>query len=69
MVTTNRFDENVNLSPTYLGKIDMKREDIMKVEESFPISEQGFVTGKVLNGDECQILLDTGVSKSYMLKS
>ena len=35
IVTTNRFDENVNLSTTYLGKIDMKREDIMKAEESF----------------------------------
>ena len=68
VVTTNRFDENVNLSTTYLGKINMKREDIMKVEESFPISEQGFVIGKVLNGEECQILLDTGVSKSYMSK-
>ena len=69
VVTTNRFDENVDLSTTYLGKIDMKREDIMKVEESFPISEQGFVIGKVLNGEECQILLDTGASKSYMSKS
>ena len=69
VVTTNRFDENVDLSTTYLGKIDMKREDIMKAEESFPISEQGFVTGKVLNGEECQILLDTGVSKSYISKS
>ena len=36
------------LSTTYLDKIDIKREDIMKVEESFPISEQGFVIGKVL---------------------
>ena len=35
VVTTNRFDENVDLSTTYLGKIDMKREDIMKAEESF----------------------------------
>ena len=69
VVTTNRCDENVDLSTTYLGKIDMKREDTMKVEESFPISEQGFVIGKVLNGEECQILLDTGVSKSYMSKS
>ena len=66
VVTTNRFDENVDLSTTYLGKIDMKREDIMK---SFPISEQGFVIGKVLNGEECKILLDTGASKSYMSKS
>ena len=47
----------------------MKREDIMKAEESFPVSEQGFVIGKVLNGEECQILLDTGASKSYMSKS
>ena len=47
----------------------MKREDVMKVEESFPISEQGFVVGRILNGEECQILLDTGASKSYMSKS
>ena len=25
--------------------------------------------GKLLNGEECQILLDTGASKLYMLKS
>ena len=45
-VTTNRFDENVDLSTTYLGKIGMRREDIMKADESFPISEQGFVMGR-----------------------
>ena len=60
VVTTSRFDENVDLSTTYLGRIDMKREEVMKAEESFPISEQGFVMGKLLNGEECQILLDTG---------
>ena len=47
----------------------MKREDIMKAKESFPISEQGFVMGRILNGEECQILLDMGASKSYMSKS
>ena len=69
VVTTNRFDENVDLGTTYLGKIGMKREDIMKAEESFPISEQGFVMGKILNGEEGQKLLDTGASKSYISKS
>ena len=69
VVTTSRFDENVDLSMTYLGRIDMKREEVIKAEESFPISEQGFVMGKLMNGKECEILLDTGASKSYMSKS
>ena len=69
VVTTSRFDENVDLSTTYLGRINMKRDEVMKAEESFPISEQGFVMGKLMNGEECQILLDTGASKSYMSKS
>ena len=37
VATTNRFDENVDLSMTYLGRINMKREEVMKAEESFPI--------------------------------
>ena len=69
VVMTSRFDENVDLSTTYLGRIDMKREEVMKAEESFPISEQGFVMGKLMNSEECQILLDTGASKLYMSKS
>ena len=69
VIMTSRFDENVDLSTTNLGRIDMKREEVMKAEESFPISEQGFVMGKLMNGEECQILLDTGASKLYMSKS
>ena len=69
VVTTSRFDENVDLSTTYLARIDMKRDEVMKAEESSPISEQGFVMGKLMNGEECQILLDTGASKLYMSKS
>ena len=68
VVTTSKFDGNVDLSTTYLGRIGMKREDVMKAEESFPIPEQGFVVGRILNGEECQILLDMGASKSYMSK-
>ena len=69
VVATSRFDENVDLSTTYLGRNNMQREEILKAEESFPILEQGFVKGKLKNGEECQILLDTGASKSYMSKS
>ena len=35
----------------------------------FPISELGHTTGKLLDGTECQILLDMGASKSFMTKS
>ena len=35
----------------------------------FPNFRDGFVIGKVLNGEECQILLDIGVSKSNVSKS
>ena len=41
----------------------------MKAEESFPISEHGYTLGKLLDGTECQLQLDTGVSKLFMSKS
>ena len=39
------------------------------VEEMFSITEQGYTVGMLLDGTECQILLDTGASKSFMSKS
>ena len=69
IVNTTGFDENSDLSTTYLGKSDKTRNDKLKVEESFPISEQGYTLGKLLDGTECQLLLDTGASMSFMLKS
>ena len=41
----------------------------IKAEEKFPISEQGYTVGKLLDGMECHIFLDTGASKSFMSKS
>ena len=69
MLSTTRFYENSDLSTTYLGRIDMTRASKIKVEEKFPISEQGYTVGKLLDGMECQIHLDTGASKSFMSKS
>ena len=31
--------------------------------------EQGYTVGKLLDGTQCQILLGTGMSKSFMSKS
>ena len=69
MVYASKFDENVNLSTTYLGQTNMTRNTRIKVEERFPIMGQGFASGKLLDGTECKILLDTGATKSYMSKS
>ena len=69
MVYASKFDENSDLSTMYLGQSDMTRSTKIKSEERFPITGQGFASGKVLDGMECQILLDTGATKSYMSKS
>ena len=69
IVNTTRFDENSDLSTTYLGTLDRSKNDKLNAEESFPLSEQGYTLGKLLDGTECQLLLDTGASKSFMSKS
>ena len=66
MLNTTRFNENSDLSTTYLGKVNMARENKITAEEKFLISEQGYTTGKLLDGTECQILLDTRASKSFV---
>ena len=69
VLNTTRFDENSDLSMTYLGRTDMNRASKIKTEETFSISEQWNMVGKLLDGTVCQILLDTGPSKSCMFKS
>ena len=69
MVYASKFDENSDLSTMYLGQTNMTRSTRIKAEERFPITGQGFASGKLLDGMECQILLDTGATKSYMSKS
>ena len=70
IVSSNRFDENSDISTTYLGQIEHKgSQDKLRAEESFPISENGYTIGRLLDGTKCQLLLDTGASKSFMSKS
>ena len=66
MVYANKFNENSDFSMTYLGQTKMTRDIKIKAEEKFPITGQEFISGKLLDGMECQILLDTGATKSYM---
>ena len=70
IVSSCKFDENSDISTTYLGKIGPEEgQDNSKAEESFPISESGYTLGRLLDGTKCQLLLDTGASKSFMSKS
>ena len=69
ILSTTRFDENTDLSTTYPGKAHRSKNNKIKAEESFPLSDQGYTIGKLLHGAECKILLDTGSSKSFMSKS
>ena len=58
IVSSKRFDENSDISTTYLGKTE-NNKDKLKVEELFPILENGYTLGRLLDGAKCQLLLDT----------
>ena len=69
ILSTTRFNENSDLSTTYLGKTSIIKDNKITAKGNFLISEQGYTTGKLLEGTECKILFDTGASKSFMSKS
>ena len=69
VISTDRFDEDTILSTTYLRQVDMAIDKEVKAEESFPMTARGYTKGQLLDGTDCEILIDTGASKSYMSKS
>ena len=69
VVSSNRFDENSDICTTYLERVNKEMQNTLKAEESFTISKNGYTLGRLLDGTECQLLLNTGASKSFMLKS
>ena len=38
VISTDRFDEDMDLSTTYLGQVDMTRNIEVKANENFPIT-------------------------------
>ena len=69
ILNITQFDEISDPSTTYLGKADRSKNNKIKAEDSFPISKPGYTIGKLLDVSECQILLGTGASKSFMSDS
>ena len=64
IISTNRFDEDADLSTTNLGQVNMSRKTDVRAEESFAMNVAGHTRGELLDGTECEILIDTGASKS-----
>ena len=69
ILVTTRLNENSSVSTTYLGRTNMIRDNNIAAEDKFPLSEQGYTIGGLLDSTECQILLDTGARKSFISKS
>ena len=53
ILSTTRFDENSDLSMTYLGRVNIVRESKITAEEKFSITQQEYTTGKLLDGTKC----------------
>ena len=47
----------------YLGKTEMIKDTKIKAEERFPITGQGFASGKLLDGTECQIYSSSQIER------
>ena len=47
----------------------MSRDTEVRAEERFLITARGYTRGELLDGTDCEILIDMGTSKSYMSKS
>ena len=48
IVSSNRFEENSDISTTYLRKTENRGNQYkLKAEESFPISENGYTLGRL----------------------
>ena len=69
VISTDKFDEDTDINTTYLGQVDMARNTEVKAEENFPMTARGYTRGQLLDGTDCEVLIDTGASKSYMSKS
>ena len=63
-----QFDESIAVGTTYLGKVEMQREDSLKAQEQFSLADQSTTMATLPDGTDCKILLDSGNIKSFMSK-
>ena len=63
------FQDNRDVSTTYLGKSKIRQTERFEHEFAFKIDVCSHAKGRVIGGNSIDILLDTGASKSYMSKA
>ena len=64
----SQFDESSVVITTFIGKVNMTREDVMKAQEQFSLTDQPIIIATLLDGTDCKILLYNGFAKSFMSK-
>ena len=42
VISTEKFDEDTDVSTTYLGQVDMTSDTEVKAEENFPVTARGY---------------------------
>ena len=67
IVSCNKFNENSDISTTYLGKIENNRVKL-KAEESFPILENGYTLGRLLHGTNVNYYWTQAQANFFMSK-
>ena len=48
-LTLIKFDEDTDISTTYLGQVDMTRNTEVKAEENFPMTARVYTRGQLLH--------------------
>ena len=66
---TGEFQDNRDVSTTYLGTDVISKKDHFTPEVKFPITSTSHTWGQLVGGSTMSILLDTGASKYYMSRA
>ena len=67
--TIGNFQDNRDVSTTYLGADLITKQDHFVPEVKFPITSTSHTWGQLVGGSTMNILLDTGASKCYMSRA
>ena len=66
---TGEFQDNRDVSTTYLATDVISKKDHFTPEVKFPITSTSHTWGQLVGGSTMSILLDTGASKCYMSRA